>query len=290
VRAFPDYDAPRTGLVLMQHEIFAISQQFPGADGRIYLYLSDGQGWVFDDTPLVPHDPSVIQLPYIGQQAPGVPAPWGMQSMPSSLDVVLPLPLPLPGVESETVPPQFYAQPQGHPMSALPPPPPPPPLHPAPNEGQLLASVPSNMAAPLASPASPISWFRVAYLGGISLRAGPSIDAPLTGAVLAQMETFPVSEEVTGSDCRIYLCLSDGRGWAFDDTALMPLDPSVKRGTWMPPQSSSHMGVTGVLQEVQADALPVRRRMHPQPRGKRGGKRCTRRNYSAAYGSASTGA
>jgi len=59
----------------------------------------------------------------------------------------------------------------------------------------------------------------------------------------------------------------------------MPHDPSVKRGNWM---ASCDVAGTRVLQEVQADALPFRRRMHPQPRGKRGGKRCTRRSKIAS--------
>merc|ERR1712178_230433 len=46
------------------------------------------------------------------------------------------------------------------------------------------------------------------------------------------MGTFAVSESFQGLDGRIYLLLADGRGWAFDDAALMPHDPSVVRGRW----------------------------------------------------------
>lgn len=272
VRCGPDYGAQRTGLVLMQNEVFAVSQQVPGTDGRMYLCLADGQGWVFDDSALVPHDPSVVLLPsYAGPQAvmglESVPAlPWSMQSMPSAgPDAIIPPPLPLPGVEQLV--------PQVHPVIQSRPMPPPPPSHPAPC-GELLASTPTGAVLSQPQPPLPVSWFRVSYLGGINLRLGPSIDAPCAGATLPQMEVFPVAEEVPGQDGRVYLRLCDGRGWAFDDSALMPHDPSVKRGNWM---ASCDVVDTRVLQEVQTDALPVRRRMHPQPRGKRGGKRCTRR-------------
>lgn len=83
------------------------------------------------------------------------------------------------------------------------------------------------------------SWFRVAYLGGISLRAGPYFDGMHTGATLVHNEIFSVCEEIPGPDGRIYLRLSDGRGWAFDDSALMPHDPSVVRGRWAPMSASS---------------------------------------------------
>lgn len=124
----------------------------------------------------------------------------------------------------------------------------------------------------------PISWYRVSYLGGINLRCGPSIEAPLAGITLPQMEVFAVAEEVASTDGRVYLRLCDGRGWAFDDAALMPHDPSVKRGKWM--TTCEVVGPWGP-QEAQVGAFPVRRR-HPQPRGKRGGKRCSRRSKVAS--------
>lgn len=278
VRAAPDFDAPRTGLVLMQNDVLAVSQQFAGTDGRIYLGLADGQGWIFDDSALVPHDPSVVQLQYTGLQPQQMSLPWDYQGIGPMLatgtEAVLPQPLSLPGLG----------------CIAPPPPVPPPPLAPptvnAVPCGELLASTP---AIGVASPQpAPLSWFRVSYLGGINLRCGPSIESPMSGFILQQMETFPVAEEFPGQDGRIYLRLCDGRGWAFDDTALMPHDPSVKRGNWLQPQPSNHLVDTRVLQEVQTDALSVRRhRMHPQPRGKRGGKRCSRRSQTA---SASAGA
>jgi len=216
----------------------------------------------------------VVQLQYTGLQ-PQIPPPWDCGAMLSTgTEALLPQPLALPGLGCMAPPPP------------LPPPPLAPPSVNVMPRGELLASTPA-MSTASAQP-SPISWFRVAYLGGINLRCGPSIETQLSGYTLQQMETFPVAEEISGQDGRIYLRLCDGRGWAFDDTALMPHDPSVKRGTWLNPQPSAPLLDARVLQEVQADALPVRRhRMHPQPRGKRGGKRCSRR-AQASSASAST--
>merc|ERR1712118_326234 len=61
----------------------------------------------------------------------------------------------------------------------------------------------------------------------------PDVDAALTGETLQHNEIFAVCEEVPCADGRIYLRLADGRGWAFDDSALLPEDPSVVRGDWM---------------------------------------------------------
>mmetsp|Transcript_23471 Transcript_23471/g.42340 ORF Transcript_23471/g.42340 Transcript_23471/m.42340 type:complete len:216 (+) Transcript_23471:27-674(+) len=75
-------------------------------------------------------------------------------------------------------------------------------------------------------------WYRVQFLGGLDLRQGPSIDAPRTGLTLSQNSTFAAAEELLGPDGRLYLRLADGRGWAFDDSALYPHDPAVVRGFW----------------------------------------------------------
>jgi len=77
-------------------------------------------------------------------------------------------------------------------------------------------------------------WYRVAFAGGVDLRHGPSVEAPRTGETLCQNATLAVAEEILGADGRVYLRLADGRGWAFDDSALFPHDPSVVRGYWQP--------------------------------------------------------
>mmetsp|Transcript_142801 Transcript_142801/g.355915 ORF Transcript_142801/g.355915 Transcript_142801/m.355915 type:complete len:175 (-) Transcript_142801:7-531(-) len=77
-------------------------------------------------------------------------------------------------------------------------------------------------------------WYRVAFLGGVDLRQGPSVEAARTGETLSQNATFAAAEELLGADGRVYLRLADGRGWAFDDTALFPHDPAVIRGYWSP--------------------------------------------------------
>lgn len=265
VRAGVGY-APRTGLVLAHGETFVVSQRLAGTDGRIYLYLADGRGWVFDDTSLVPHDPSVVQVPYAGSPMP---------AMQEALPVLY-----VPGPGGEAVPP------------ALPAPAP----APAPLRGELLASTPVGAATSaaaqslgsLAGAAPGVRWYRVAYAGGISLRCAASIDAPFIGETLPQHETFSVSEEVHAPDGRVYLCLSDGRGWVFDDSALMPHDPAVVRGNWVSTLPHHfHAFQTPQEGQVQAEGLPIRRRLHAQPRGKRGGKRCSRRS-KAWFASAST--
>lgn len=82
--------------------------------------------------------------------------------------------------------------------------------------------------------------YRVAYLGGIELRVQPSYLAARSGAILHQNEVFAASAEIVGADGRVYLRLADGRGWAFDDSALLPHDPSVVRGHF----ASAHLEAT----------------------------------------------
>merc|ERR1719337_839564 len=72
-------------------------------------------------------------------------------------------------------------------------------------------------------------WYRVSFVGGVDLRQGPSVEAPRSGETLCQNATFAAAEELLGADGRVYLRLADGRGWAFDDSALFPHDPSVVR-------------------------------------------------------------
>jgi len=125
-------------------------------------------------------------------------------------------------------------------------------------------------------------------MGGIQLRSAPFIDAPLTGMMLLQNETFSVSEEVPFSDGRVYLRLADGRGWAFDDTAFMPHDPCVKRGGWLSSQATHQLVLlpmpTGPQMHTIPDQFPPRRK-YPQPRGKRGGKRASKRKNAAVMSS-----
>jgi len=90
-------------------------------------------------------------------------------------------------------------------------------------------------------PAPAISWYRVAYPGGVDLRSGPSLGASHVGVTLPKNEFFAVSEEIPSVDGRIYLQLSDGRGWAFDDSALMPYNPTVVKGKWVPTGPEPHM-------------------------------------------------
>jgi len=100
------------------------------------------------------------------------------------------------------------------------------------------------------------SWYRVAYLGGIELRMQPSFLAG-RGALLPQNEVFPVSAEIVGADGRIYLRLADGRGWAFDDSALLPHDPSVVRGHFASASHEASQGPVFPLEVAAPSGFPI---------------------------------
>jgi len=51
LRATPDINGPRTNSMLMPGDEFAVSEEFQGAGGILYLKLSDGRGWAFDRKP-----------------------------------------------------------------------------------------------------------------------------------------------------------------------------------------------------------------------------------------------
>lgn len=274
------FNAPKTGLVLRPGEVFGVIEEVEGNDGIVYLCLSDGLGWVFDDAKLMPHDPSVVRCTYTQPHESG-------------------------NILWQTRPPALHSRPQSQPHVG---PAAEPPLPPAgaslsplfPPGVELLASTPAQGApvmmpppapvqgsAPLAdciARVPPVSWYRVSHLDGIALRTAPSLNAPLAGTTLPCNETFPVAEEVASPDGRVYLRLCDGQGWALDDSVLMPHDPSVKRGNWVSLQSVGPQlfFTTGIQMGTQAEAQQFRRRrMYPQPRGKRGGKRCSKRKQNA---------
>lgn len=122
--------------------------------------------------------------------------------------------------------------------------------------------------------------YRVSYLGGIALRCGPNVDDARTGAMLFHNEIFSVSETLPGLDGRIYLRLTDGRGWAFDDSALMPAEPSVVRGRWAPapmmgmsPMGAAQMPMSPAAWDpMMAAAMPlVEEEKKKRRRRKRGG-------------------
>lgn len=117
----------------------------------------------------------------------------------------------------------------------------------------------SNVASSLMPTLAPqiVAWYRVAFAGGVALRSGPCVDSARTGGMLFQNETFAVSETLNGLDGRIYLLLADGRGWAFDDSALMPHDPSVIRGRWQPaPQPAPLMPDPSVAPVAPFPTMP----------------------------------
>merc|ERR1719265_2396005 len=84
------------------------------------------------------------------------------------------------------------------------------------------------------------------------------MNAPLTGATLPKNEFFAVSEEVSSADGRIYLCVADGRGWAFDDSALMPYNPTVVKGRFVPTVMEPPMVDHSVSVALPPTVAPVR--------------------------------
>merc|ERR1719491_503726 len=100
-------------------------------------------------------------------------------------------------------------------------------------------------------------WFRVAFVGGVDLRHGPSVEAPRTGEMLCQNATLAAAEEILGADQRVYLRLADGRGWGFDDSALFPHDPTVVRGFWQPVSLAPPQGAAAAPAAVPAVAALV---------------------------------
>lgn len=74
-----------------------------------------------------------------------------------------------------------------------------------------------------------VTWFCVTCDPGVLMRSSPHFEAQWTGGMLAKNEVFSVDHEIVDPSGRIYLHLTDGRGWAFDDSALAPQSPSVVR-------------------------------------------------------------
>jgi len=109
------------------------------------------------------------------------------------------------------------------------------PIQPQPN----VAPGPDVGVCYLGQPSCPdaIAWYRVAFRGGIDLREQADFESKKVGITLRFNETFAVNEIVHSTnpeDKRVYLRLADGHGWAFDDSAVYPSDPSVMRGHWQP--------------------------------------------------------
>lgn len=149
---------------------------------------------------------------------------------------------------------------------------------PSPTGNMVCVNMPPMAAPPVAGQAQQ-SYYRVAYVGGIDVRTGPSVNAPKTGMTMRQNEIFAVAETVSGAspdDLRVYLRLADGRGWVFDDKALHPNDPSVVRGHWQPqpmaapppqqyapPQQFAAVPVMGMA--PHAAGYPMAPLPHPYP-------------------------
>ena len=65
IRSAPKMDGSKTFEVIKPSVVFGVSEEKLGDDGVLFLKLSDGRGWVFDDAALYPEDPSVVLMsPY----------------------------------------------------------------------------------------------------------------------------------------------------------------------------------------------------------------------------------
>eukprot|EP00435_Cladocopium_sp_Y103_P073221 s689_g42.t2 len=116
---------------------------------------------------------------------------------------------------------------------------------------------------------------------GLGIRAGPDVNCPRTGAVLKRGAVFEASVVAPGADGRIYLKLSGWRGWAFDDSAVDPMDPSVEalteqevleiltssQTTSTGAQSWSHLGPQMEPSTLDPLVLPRRTEAERKPRG-----------------------
>jgi hypothetical protein len=126
--------------------------------------------------------------------------------------------------------------------------------------------------------------YRVSHGAGVDIRKSPGFDAPKTDVTLYCNEIFAVSEEVQASDGRVYLLLADGRGWAFDDSALNPQYPSVVRGQWVPVTPGT---MTSVVSPASTLWEPMEEPMSPDAtkkrrRRRRGGVRRNKNKKSTA--------
>lgn len=184
--------------------------------------------------------PGHFQEPVAPPAPPAAPA-----AIASAVAPVAPIAPVAPGPPGAPVAPMAPVMlPQASPMAPspytaapVPAPPPAPPTAPpsAPPSTPPIVNAPITSAPETVVPGSQQeTLYRVAYIGGLDLRVEPSYGALRTGVTLRQNEVFAVSQEIVGPDARTYLRLCDGRGWAFDDSALIPHDPSVKKGGWAP--------------------------------------------------------
>merc|ERR1719326_796137 len=130
---------------------------------------------------------------------------------------------------------------------------------------QLQAQPPPQQQA--ASSAPPF-WYRVAFIGGISVREAPDAVALVTGLTLPCNEVFGVSERLQGVDHRVYLRLATGLGWVFDDAALYPDDPAVLElppGAASPGSAGSGAGAGPVLSTIPSDQQQQSMMPSPNP-------------------------
>lgn len=232
---------------------------------------------------LEPSPPPAPVLSKSSSQQPVVCVPPGQPVSPPNLAVGMNQPThpgygnpvgwqqPRPGVvPPPSVPPKVGLQPQAAPPKGLPVPPAAPPQSHAPQfpAAQAHAQQPPMQhhgQQPAATDASsPIAVYRVIFQGGIHLCRGPSMELGRTGHTLKCGDNFTVAEILDGHDSRKWLRLADGRGWAFDDTAVFPKEPSVDR-LWVAGQTPLAPGDED--QPIDPASLTPRTRLRLQKKG-----------------------
>jgi len=281
VREAPDAVAPSTGMTLPCNEVFGVTERLQGVDHRVYLRLATGQGWVFDDSALFPDDPAVMEIPpqatapvprtVAAAAAPlqplnnatgtssgsGAAAPPVLSTTPGGPSSDSPMlaatpgammgnapTLPVAGVESGARQgPTLLYSPDASPSHGMARQAPPPVAITGETNSAPIFVDSAATYGPAAEPA--IAWYRVSFLGGVSIREFPDVDAPRTGLTLPLGEVFGVAERIMGNDQRIYLRLADGRGWAFDDSMLTGPDDSSVVLIQSPPAHMPHVYENG---------------------------------------------
>jgi hypothetical protein len=241
------------------------------------LKLADGIGWVFDDTMLFPEDPSVVELhPSQVQTAHMEPSEEHLFHAPASSSVPVPT-KPFSGSVALSTGVSYHGSKMAAAVMTA------PAANAIPSDATDAEVSSVEHILPRRPDAPSSTWYQVAFCGGISVRVAPDVDSSRTGETLPCSEVFAVSERILGVDRRIYLKLSDGRGWVFDDSMLIPDDCSVVMIQPPPAHAAfgdAPYGQSLALQAASAEAClssesqgagDIQRRTHHWARGCRGG-------------------
>lgn len=103
-------------------------------------------------------------------------------------------------------------------------------------------------------------------------------------------QIISVSQEIKAYDGRVYLRLADSQGWACDDTAVNPHNPSVVRGMWasvgMSPTGLPVVSSPSMAWEPLGEPAPEQETQKKRRRRKRGGVKRNKAKRAAAAAAA----